>query len=87
MLLRSIVAIVLSMPATVAIVGAFIVITPASSAISMAALLLAFPVWVCIASASYLTPRPGVSALVLVAVSACGFGLIASLKATGIAGL
>ena len=87
MLVRSLVALLLSIPATVAIMGVLIAVTPSSNAISMSALILAFPVWVCVASASYITTRAGLAAAVLVAISVAGLGLVHVLRFMGAAGL
>ncbi len=87
MLARSLIAVLLSIPATVAVIGVLLAITPADKSLSVALLLLAFPLWVGIASASYLLQRPAVSAFVLIAVSALGLGLVQWLKFAGLAGI
>ena len=87
MLARSLVAVLLSIPATVAILGVIIVVTPSNNTLSMSALLLSFPLWIVIASASYLTPRASVAALILTGISLLGLGIVTAMKAAGLAGL
>ena len=83
MLARSLVATLLSIPATVAVVGALLVIVPAYNSLIMSLLLIAFPIWVLIASAAFMIPTPARSAAALITVPLIGFGVIASVKYLG----
>ena len=87
MLTRSLVAVLLSLPASVAVIGLFLAATPPVTALRLPSLLMVFPVWVAIACASYLVPRAGTAAAVLAAVSLVGFGLIRVLKSSGVVGV
>ncbi len=87
MLARSLVALLLSMPATVALLGSFLAILPSTSQFTLPALLMVFPVWVGMACASYLMPTARGAAAVLCGLTALGFGLIAALKFLGISGV
>lgn len=87
MLVRSLVAVFLSIPATVAVIGLVLALTPAQSSLSMSLLLLAFPLWVCVACATYLTTSARRAALVLIVVSIIGLGLVTLLRYAGLAGL
>jgi hypothetical protein len=86
-LLRSLVAMLLSIPATTAIIGVVLVLVPVNHSLLMSLLLMAFPVWVLVSSAAYLAPHPAASAAILGAISIIGFGLIAALKYAGLSGL
>ncbi len=83
MLVKSLVAVLMSIPATVAILGVLMAVTPASPSITMPLLLAIFPVWVCLACASYLLPRAADSAAVLSAIAGAGFCILAFLKFAG----
>ncbi|WP_157976427.1 hypothetical protein [Parahaliea mediterranea] len=84
MLARSLVAVLLSLPATVALIGLFLALVPASNALALPALLMAFVLWVALASASYLIPRALPAALVLLAITGISFALLTLLKLAGV---
>ncbi|MEM9532401.1 MAG: hypothetical protein AAGA23_15905 [Pseudomonadota bacterium] len=86
MVSRSFVAVLLSAPATIAVIGLFLAITPPIGALRLPALLMVFPVWVGIACASYLIHSARLAAAVLVGISLVGFGLIELLKQTTVVG-
>jgi len=86
-LARSLVALLLSMPATVALIGLCLALLPAASALTLPALLMVFPLWVGLASASYLLPTARAAAAVLCGLTGLGFGAIAVLKLLGLAGV
>ena len=54
MLVRSLIAVVLSIPATFAIVGVVLVLTPQTTSFILPVLLLVFPIWVTLTVCSYL---------------------------------
>ncbi|MEM8983841.1 MAG: hypothetical protein AAGC71_12495 [Pseudomonadota bacterium] len=87
MVARSFVAVLLSAPATVALVGLFLAATPPAEALRMPSLLMVFPVWVAIACASYLIPTARWAAAALIGFSLVGFGLIELLKRTSVVGV
>lgn len=87
MLTRSLVAFLLAIPATVALVGVWLAITPESPSKILPMLLLFYPAYIGIACASYLFLEAKTAAAVLVAVASVGFGFIALLKFLGMAGL
>jgi hypothetical protein len=78
------VAVLLSIPASAGILGVFLALTATSPARIVPALLLFFPLWVGVASASYLLATPRASAAVLSAITGAGFGLLAVLKYYGV---
>jgi cell shape-determining protein MreD len=77
---------VLSMPATVALIGLCLALLLVASQLTMPALLMVFPAWVGLACASYVLPTARAAAAVLCGITGLGFGLI-SLKLLGIAGV
>ncbi|MEM8497802.1 MAG: hypothetical protein AAF542_07240 [Pseudomonadota bacterium] len=82
MLARSLVAVILSIPATTAIIGLFIALTPTQHWI-LPSLLMAFPVWIGLACASYQLSRARTAAGLLLSISILGTAAIALLKALG----
>jgi hypothetical protein len=86
-LARSLVALLLSMPATVALIGLCLALLPEASPLTLLALLMVFPLWVTLACASYLLPTARAAAAVLCGVSGLGFGAIAALKLLGMSGV
>ena len=86
-LVRSLVAVLLSMPATVAIIGFCLALLPAGTPYTLPLLLMVFPVWGGLASASYLLPDARRAAVVLVGVSALSFVLTLLLKFWGYSGV
>lgn len=86
MVARSFVAVLLSAPATVALVGLFLVATPPVAALRLPSLLMVFPLWIAIACLSYLIPTAKKAAAVLIGISVVGFGLIEVLKMTTVGG-
>ena len=87
MLARSLVAVILSMPATVAAIGLCLALVPVASEMTLPLLLMVFPVWIGLACASYLLPKASAAAAVLCGITGLGFGLMAVLKFLGLAGL
>ncbi|MEM7217380.1 MAG: hypothetical protein AAF515_03375 [Pseudomonadota bacterium] len=84
MLARSLVACLLSFPATIALVGLFLLATSGAPALRLPSLLMIFPIWVGLASASYLIPHTGKAAALLTGVSLAGFAAIALLRYLGV---
>ena len=85
MLARSLIAVLLSIPASFAVIGVILVVTPLTTSQMLPVLLMVFPVWLGLVCGSYLVPERRYAALGLVALAAGGFGLIALLKFTGLA--
>ncbi|MEM7097700.1 MAG: hypothetical protein AAF541_05520 [Pseudomonadota bacterium] len=86
MLSKSLVATILSLPATVAVIGVFLVTVPAPS-LHLPALLMVFPIWVAIACGVYQIPKTSHAAAVLVLIAVSGYGIITLLKSTGVSAL
>jgi len=84
MLVRSLIAVVLSIPATFAIVGVVLVLTPQTTSVILPVLLLVFPIWVILTVCSYLIAESRQVVIGLVVIAALGFGLIALLRLTGL---
>ena len=84
MLVRSLIAVVLSIPATFAIVGVVLVLTPQTTSFILPVLLLVFPIWVTLAVCSYLIAESRQVVIGLIVIAALGFGLIALLRLTGL---
>ena len=87
MLARSLAAILLSIPATVALISLCLALLPVTSSLTLPILLMVFPLWVGLATASYLLPTARAAALVLCGLTALGFGLLALLRFFGMAGV
>ncbi|MEM0953398.1 MAG: hypothetical protein AAGI24_04585 [Pseudomonadota bacterium] len=83
MLARSLVGVFLSIPASAAIMGVFLSLTASERGIIVPSLLMFFPLWVALASASYLQPTARRAAAVLLGISGGGFGLLAVIKFLG----
>lgn len=86
MLARSLVAILLSIPTSIILVALFLAATPPMPAWRIPTLLMLVPVWVGVATASFVIPKARYSALALVSVSVVGYGLIELLDFAGIGG-
>ncbi|MEM6485293.1 MAG: hypothetical protein AAF662_09950 [Pseudomonadota bacterium] len=86
MIARSIVGVLLSIPASVILIALFLVATPPMPAWRIPTLLMVVPVWVGVASASFLLPTARDAALALIAVSVMGYGLIKFLNFAGVGG-
>lgn len=84
MLVRSLIALLLSIPAGVALLGLIVAVTPLSNSQLPLVLLMIFPVWLGLACYGYLVGEPRRAALGLVMIAAVGFGLIALLKTLGL---
>ncbi|MEM7080283.1 MAG: hypothetical protein AAF513_16810 [Pseudomonadota bacterium] len=82
MLSRSLIAFLLGLPAAMAVIGLYLIATPALPELRLPALLMIFPLWIGIAGASYMLPTRKAAA-VLIAISLGGFGLIQVLKNMG----
>lgn len=87
MLTKSLLVVLLSIPASVAILGSVIVLTPAAPTKTLPSLLMFFPLWIAVASLAYLLQRNRTITIVLVSISLAGFGLIQATKYFGIAGI
>lgn len=87
MLTRSLVALLLSIPAVCGAIGLVLALAPADPALILPALLLTFPLWVVVATASYVSPVASRAALVLGIVSGVSFALIALLRVFGVSSL
>lgn len=85
MLVKSLVSILLSFLAAVALIGLVAAITPTTASITMPLLLMIFPAWLGMACCSYMINDIRYAAAGLISITAIGFGLIALLKATGLA--
>ncbi|MEM7430514.1 MAG: hypothetical protein AAF351_01115 [Pseudomonadota bacterium] len=86
MVSRSFIAMFLSLPASIILIGVFLTATPTIPALRFPALLLVFPLWVAIASASYLIKGRIAMTAMLLSVSLVGFGAISLLKMSGLDG-
>jgi hypothetical protein len=86
-LARSLVAILLSIPATVALISLCLALLPVASSLTLPALLMVFPLWVGLATASYLLPTARAATAILCAITALGFGSLALLRILGVAGV
>lgn len=87
MLVRSLVALFLSLPAAAGLIGLVLALAPADPELKLPMLLMAFPFWVGVASASYLTTSALRAAIVLSATAAGSFGLLALLRCLGVASI
>ncbi|MEM1190764.1 MAG: hypothetical protein AAF933_15160 [Pseudomonadota bacterium] len=87
MLAKSLLILFLSVPASVAILGTLLVLTPAEPAKTLPSLLMFFPLWIGVASSCYLLRRNGVIAALLVSITLVGFGVIQVTKHFGVAGV
>ncbi|MEM6485034.1 MAG: hypothetical protein AAF662_08625 [Pseudomonadota bacterium] len=86
MIARSIVGVLLSIPASIILIALFLAATPPMPAWRVPTLLMLVPVWVGVAAASFLIPKARYSALALVSVSIIGYGLIELLDFAGVGG-
>lgn len=84
MLVRSLIAVLLSIPASAALMGLFLALTPPETTRILPTLLMFFPLWVGLACASYLFPKPGGAAAMLASICGFGFGVIAIVKFLGV---
>lgn len=67
-----------------ALVGLFLVVTPMLPELRLPALVMIFPLWIIIATASYLLPKTHTAAWLLIGVSVGAFGLIHIMKSAGV---
>ena len=86
MIVKSLVATILSLPVTIILIGLFLVLIPAPS-LHLASLLMVFPIWVVTSCAVYQIPRSSHAALLMVTVIGLGYLLIVLLKQTGLSAL
>ena len=86
MLSRSLVAVFLSLPAAILLIALMLVATPPLEALRLPSLLMVFPLWVAIATASFLIPRARTAALVLGGVSVLAYGLMVLTQNLGVGG-
>lgn len=86
-MLRALSALLLSFAASTAILGLFLTATPPGSAKILPALLMFFPLWICVGSAAYFFPTKKAAAASLFTVTGVGFGLMAIMKFFGLAGI
>lgn len=87
MLVKSLIAVLLSIPATVGLIGMCLAMLPKADALTFPILLLVFPVWVGLACACYLLPSTGAMAGVFCAITGLCFGIIYALKAIWLSGV
>lgn len=87
MVLRFSIALLLSIPASIALIGVLLILLPANDSLIISLLLMTFPTWVLLASASYMFDSPAHSAQFLAAISIIGFSIIATLRITGFSSL
>lgn len=87
MLVRSLVAILLSIPATVALISLCLALLPVASGLTLPALLMVFPTWVGLATASYLLPTARASTAVLCGVTGLAFAMVILLRFFGLSGV
>ena len=87
MLARSIIILFLSIPASVAIIGVFLALTPTAPTKTLPSLLMFFPLWIGLACLCYLEERKGRIATILIAISVVGFATISLTKHLGVDGL
>ena len=83
MIVKASIAILLGLPATISLLGIVVVLLP-DRTLHLPTLLLVFPVYVVIASGSYLIKRPAYAALLLVCVTLFGLTTIQALKTFGL---
>ena len=83
MIVKASIAILLGLPATISLLGIVVVLLP-DRTLHLPTLLLVFPVYVVIASGSYLIKRPSYAALLLVCVTLFGLITIQALKTFGL---
>ncbi|MEM1143329.1 MAG: hypothetical protein AAGI88_12165 [Pseudomonadota bacterium] len=76
MLARHLTAIVLSIPATIVILSLVLAYGPASPAFRAPAFLMFLPLWLCVATASYLVPKTHIAALALLGTTAAGYAVL-----------
>lgn len=86
MIVRSIVGLVFAMPASMILLGLILSGTPPIETLRMPLLLMVFPVWVVVATASFLLDKAMHSAIALIGFSLFGYGLTLLLKSTGVVG-
>ncbi len=86
MIVKSLLATILSLPVTIILIGLFLVLIPAPS-LHLASLLMVFPIWVVISCAVYQIPRTSHAALLMVTVAGLGYLVIVLLKQTGLSAL
>ncbi|MEM7705013.1 MAG: hypothetical protein AAF358_05640 [Pseudomonadota bacterium] len=86
MIARSFVGVLLSIPASVILIALILAATPPLPSLRVPTLLMLIPLWVAVATASFLIPKAWMAAVVLLAVSLGGYGLIELLAKLGIGG-
>lgn len=79
-LAKSLVAVLLSLPTAIVMVGIFIVATPFWPSLRFPAILMVFPLWLVLVWASYLVSNTRVLATALITVSLCGYAMIQLIK-------
>ena len=87
MLTKSIVVMLLSLPASVALLGVLMAVTPAHPEKTLPGLLLFFPLWILVATAAFVVEKKRVIAGGLVALTIVGVALITLFKSMGWDGL
>ncbi|MEM1403034.1 MAG: hypothetical protein AAGG55_06875 [Pseudomonadota bacterium] len=87
MLAKSILIVLLSFPASIAILGSVLALTPVAEEKTLPSLLMFFPLWIVIMSVSYLLPRKQTIALALISTAAVGGSVIFLTKHYGVAGI
>lgn len=83
---RSLVAVILSMPATISVVALFLTLTAPVPSWRLPSMLMIFPIWVGVSCASFVFPRARTAAGVLLGVTAvCGAAMVIA-NAVGVGG-
>ncbi len=86
MIAKSIVAVLLSLPASIMLIALFLQATPLIETLRFPSLLMVFPVWVALATLSFLFTKARYAALLLIGISLLGYALIILLKTMNIGG-
>ena len=85
MLAKSLVATLLSVPATLAVIGLLLAVTPTTGTFAMPLLLMVFPAWLAMTFGSFLVPETKHAAALLVVVTVVALAATALLKYLGLA--
>ena len=84
MLSKSLIAVILSMPASIVIIALFLTVSSTVPVLRMPALLMVFPVWIAMASISYFLPSVRSMVVTLVTITVTAYGLMLGAKSVGL---
>ena len=84
MLSKSLIAVILSMPASIVIIALFLTVSSTVPVLRMPALLMVFPVWIAMASISYFLPSVRSMVVTLVTITVIAYGLMLGAKSLGL---